>query len=85
MAQFSYCPAIWMFHSWELNKKINKLHERRLQIAYSDNTQSVVELWEGDISFSVHYQNIQVVPTELCKIVNGLSLEIMKEVFPFSE
>ena len=34
--QFNYCPIIWMFHSQTINKKINRLHERALRIAYSD-------------------------------------------------
>ena len=33
----------------------------------------------------MHHRNIQVLATELYKIVNGLSPEIMKEVFPFNE
>ena len=33
-SQFKYCPLIWMFHSRELNNKINKLHERALRIVY---------------------------------------------------
>ena len=85
MAQFSYCPLTWMFHSRKLNNKINKLHERCLWIVYSDNTSSLEELLETDNSVSVQHQNIQVLATELYKIVNGLSPEIMKEVFPFNE
>ena len=85
MAQFSYCPLTWMFHSRKLNNKINKLLERCLRIVYSDNTSSFAELLETDNSVSVHHQNIQVLATELYKIVNGLSPEIMKEVFPFNE
>ena len=44
MAQFSYCPLTWMFHSRKLNNKINKSHERCLRIVYSDNTSSFEEL-----------------------------------------
>ena len=84
-AQFSYCPLIWMFHSRKLNNKINKLPERCLRIVYSDNTSPFEELLETDNSVSVHHQNIQVFATELYKIVNGLSPEIMKEVFSFNE
>ena len=73
-----------MFHSRKLNNKINKLHERCLRIVYSDNTSSFEELLEIDNSLSVHYQNIQVLATELYKIVNGLSPVIVKEVFPFT-
>ena len=43
MAQFSYCPLTWMFHSRKLYNKINKLHERCLRIVYSDNTSSFEE------------------------------------------
>ena len=57
MAQFSCCPLIWIFHSRKLNSKINKLHERCLQIVNSDNT-SFEELLETDNSVLVHHQNI---------------------------
>ena len=43
------------------------------------------ELLETDNSVSVHHLNIQVLLTELCEIVNGLSREIMKKAFPFNE
>ena len=26
-SQFSYCTLVWMFHSRELNNKINNIHE----------------------------------------------------------
>ena len=81
-AQFSYCPLIWMFHSRKLNNKINKKRER---IVYSDNKSSFEELLEAGNSVSVFHQNIQVLATELYKIVNGFSPDIMKEVFPFNE
>ena len=30
-SQFSYCPLIWMFHSRNLNNKINRTRERALR------------------------------------------------------
>ena len=36
-SQFAYCPLIWMFHSRQINHKINKLHERALRIVYNDH------------------------------------------------
>ena len=77
MAQFSYCPLIWMFNSRKLNNNV--------WIAYCDNTSSFEELLETDNSVSVHHRNIPVLATELHKIVNGLSPEIIKEDFPFNE
>ena len=74
-----------MFHNRKLNNKINKLHERCLRIVYSDSTSPFDNLIETDNSVPVHHRNIQVLATESYKIVNGLSPEIMKEVFPFNE
>ena len=36
-SQFAYCPLIWMFHSRQINYKINKLHQRALRIVYNDH------------------------------------------------
>ena len=84
-AQFSYCPLTWMFHSRKLNNKINKLHERYLQIVYNNNTSTNEELLETDNSLLVHFQNIKALAIELYKVVKGFSHNIMKEVFPLNE
>ena len=34
--QLNYCPLIWMCHSRENNRKINRLHERCLRTIYDD-------------------------------------------------
>ena len=84
-AQFSYCPLTWMFHSRELNNKINKLHERCLRIVYNNSTSTYEELLEADNSVSVHFRNVQAFAIELYKVVNGFSPDIMKDVFPLNE
>ena len=43
-AQFGYCQLIWMFHTRELNRKINHIHERALRIVYRDNSSPFTEL-----------------------------------------
>ena len=35
-SQFGYCPLLWMFHSRNLNNRINNIHERALRIVYRD-------------------------------------------------
>ena len=40
MSQFNYCTLIWMFHDRSVNKRINKIHERALRMAYRDNSTS---------------------------------------------
>ena len=52
-SQFSYCPLIWMFHSRNLNNKINRIHERALRLVYQNNL-SFSELLDLDNSVTVH-------------------------------
>ena len=80
-SQFNYCPLIWMFHSRELNNRINRIHERALRLVYQDNSLSFAELLEKDNSVTIHQRNLQVLATEIFKLKNGLAPEIMKEVF----
>ena len=80
-AQFSYCPLTWIFHGRKLNNNISRMHEKCLRMVYNDNTSSYEELLEIDNSVSVHHRNIQILATELYKIVTGLSPDIMKDAF----
>ena len=80
-SQFSYCPLVWMCHSRANNSKINRLHERCLRIIYSDKQSSFEALLEKDGSVSIHNRNIQILATEMFKIENDLSPEIMTELF----
>ena len=59
-SQFAYCPLIWMFHSRQINHKINKLHERALRIVYNDHFSSFEELLSKDKSVTVHQRNLQI-------------------------
>ena len=52
-SQFAYYPLIWMFHSRQINHKINKLHERALRIVYNDHFSSFEELLSKDKSVIV--------------------------------
>ena len=77
-AQFSYCPLTWMFHSRNLNSKINRMDEKCLRIVYNMTIHHHIKSFlEIDNSVSVHHKNIQILATELYKIVNGLSPDIM--------
>ena len=84
-SQFNYCPLIWMFHSRNLNNKINRLHERCLRVIYNNKTSSFEQLLENDNSVSIHHKNIQTYTTEMYKVTNGLSPEVMNEIFQIRE
>ena len=80
-SQFNYCLLIWLFHSRELNNRINRIHERALRLVYQDNSLSLAELLEKYNSVTIHQRNLQVLATSIFKLKNGLFPEIMKEVF----
>ena len=79
-SQFSYCPLIWMFHSRNLNNKINQIHEQALRLVYQNNL-SFSELLNLDNSLTVQQKNLQRLVTEIYKVKNGIAPEIMKEIF----
>ena len=69
-----------MFHSRNLNNKINQIHEQALRLVYQNNL-SFSELLNLDNSLTVQQKNLQRLVTEIYKVKNGIAPEIMKEIF----
>ena len=84
-SHFSYCPIIWMLHSRKLNERINHIHERTLRIVDKDFNSSFQELLIEDDSLNIHHRNLQKLATEIFKDNNGLSPQLMDNVFGFIE
>ena len=80
-SQFGYCPLVWMFHSRSLNNRINKLQERALRIVYNDTLSTFTELLDKDNSVTIHDRNLRVLVTEVYKVINYLSPEVMRHIF----
>ena len=83
--QFNYCPVVWMFHNRSLNNKINRLHERCLRIIYNDKHSNFEELLVKDNFVSTHHNNIPTLAMEMYKVANGMSPEIMNDMFKLRE
>ena len=79
-SQFAYCPLVWMFCFRQSNNLINKVHERALKLIYQDNSNFEV-LLEKQHDFSIHQRNLQVLMTEIYKIINGITPPIMNSLF----
>ena len=84
-SQFNYCPLIWMFHNSQLNNRINKIQERALRLVYKDNKLTFNDLLKLDNSFIMHQRNFHILETEIFKVKNSLTPEIMTEVFEIKE
>ena len=80
-SQFNYCPLVWMCHSRDLNRKINKLHERALRIVYKNSNLTFNQLLEKDESFTIHERNLQKLATEMFKVKNNLCPKPFQDLF----
>ena len=85
MAQFNYCPLIWMCHSRTLNNKINMINDRALRIVSNDYKSNFKELLERDPSFTIHERYIKYLAIEAYKVKSCLFPVIMNDVFQFGE
>ena len=75
-SQFEYCPLIWIFHSRQIN-----LMRGHLRIVYKEHFSSFEEPLSKDKSVPVHQRNLQILATEMYKILNGLSTGIIQDIF----
>ena len=85
ISQFNYFPLVWMFHTKQLNNRINSLHEKALRVKYQDRKSFFNELLNLDKSVSIHYRNIKYLLTETYRVKMGPSSPIMSDTFSLSE
>ena len=78
LSQFSYCLPVLMCHSRTLNSKIDRLHERYLNIVYNDNKSTYENLLVKDWSVSV-LKNLHILATQLLKFHKDVSLPIWRD------
>ena len=84
-SHFGYCPLIWMFHSRNLNNKINRLHKRCLRTIYNDRLSTFEELLNKSNSLWIHHINLQCLATEIFKLHLGEVAMILQDVFSLTE
>ena len=74
-----------MFHIRELNERTIHTHERALRIVCKAFQLSFQELLTEDNSLVIYHKNLQKIVTEILKVKNGLSPDLMNDVFVFIE
>ena len=83
-SQFNYCPLVWMFCSRQPNNLINREHERGLRLTYRNGTNKEFQkILREKYEPKIHQKNVQVLMTEVYKIVNGIAPPIMNSLFNF--
>ena len=68
ISQFNYYPLVWMFHTKELNNRINSLHEKVLRLTYQNRNSPFDELLKLAKSVSIHHRNLQYLLTKIYKV-----------------
>ena len=71
-----------MFHSKMLDHRINRIQERALRISYKDYSSTFAQLLELDNPVTIHIRNLQILATEMFKIVNGIAPENIRSLLP---
>ena len=81
ISQLNYCPLVWMFCPRRSSNLINKLQERALRITYNDQLTDFKSLVSNHNEITIHQRNLQVLMTEIYKIINHIALPIMSSLF----
>ena len=69
-----------------MNNSINKLHEKALRLAYTDKKPlSLDDLLKKDKSMKIHQKNLQILATEIYKVINDLRPKVVADIFHFVE
>ena len=85
MANFNYCPLVWMFSSASSLKKIEKLQKRALRFLYNDYEISYEELLLKSGRETMNVNRLRILCIEICKTINNLNPEFMRDLFSLRE
>ena len=80
-SQFTYCPLIWMFCTKHSTGRINSINEQCLRLIQQNYVSDFEVLLENVNEKPVHQKFIKLLMTEVYKYLNGLSPDIISEIF----
>ena len=70
-----------MFHSRQLNNRMNKIQERALRLVYNHGKLTFNDLLKLDNSVTIHQRNLQTLATGTFMVKNSSAPETMTEAF----
>ena len=84
-SQLNYCPLVWMFFRRSSSGLINKVQERALCITCNDQLTDFKSFLSNHNEITIHQRNLQVLMTEIYKILNHIAPPIMSSLFEIGE
>ena len=83
MANFNYCPLVWMFSNATSLTKIKNPQKRILKFLYKDYEISYEELLLKSDRATINVNRLQILCTEIYKTINNLNPKFMRDLFKF--
>ena len=84
-SQLNYCLLVSMFFPRSSSNLINKVQERALRITYNDQLTDFKSLLSNHNEIALRQRNLQMLMTEICKIINHIAPSIMSSLFEIHE
>ena len=81
MANFNYCPLVWMFSSASSLKKIENLQKRALRFLYNDYEILYEKLLLKSDRPIMNVNRLRELCIEIYKTINNLNAEFMRDLF----
>ena len=82
-SQFNYSSLIWMFCLKKALHGFNSIHERSLRPIHQDYASNFIILLVNANEKSIHQKCLEFLMIEVYKYLNGLSPQIMNDIFKF--
>ena len=84
-SQVNYCPLVWMVFTKNSIGRINSIHERCLRLIQQNYTSDFEVLLKNSNKKTVPQKCIELLMTEVYKYQNGLSPDILSDIFKLRE
>ena len=81
MANFNYCPLVWMFSNAVSLKKIENLQKRALRFLYKSYNTSYEDLLLKSGFSSMNVKRLRTLCVEIFKTLNNHNPSFMREIF----
>ena len=83
--QLNYCPLVWMFYPRRSSNLINIVQERAFRITCNDQLTDFKSLLSNHDEITINQRNLQVLITEIYKIINDIAPPIISSLFEILE